>query len=298
MKRSFPHLFTIAFFTAVWLGCKPPQPDPWKESMAFQQWCRAVFHTDSGYVSTTQNALFQQILLARDSSIFYSGYIEFLRADADSFDHKLASLDTFPQDSTGGKYFLTTRGSQRHYVACILIGNDFGGDPYIFDIAEKDGVFRLESWKDYHHGLHACCWHGKMAGFYRVGPWFFLNTCNTGSGYCAKTAHLLFFPLLSKVDTVEEKAIIPMGTFQWFFDFEKDDQSVEGYKGKLTDGGNVLYCDYHTYLESSHGEATPVTDKQSDYRAIFRVDTALRQVILLNKEDIAKQEFGDYIIKE
>lgn len=296
MKHISATFFFIVIITTGWFACKTYCPDPWKESKPFQQWCRAVFRSDSGYVSTSQNAVFQQILLERDSSMFYGGYIEFLRADADSFEHKLASLDTFPRDSPGGKYFLATRGGQRHYVACLLIGNDFGGYPYVFDISEKDGVFRLESWKDYQHGLHACCWHGNMSGFYRVGPWFLVNTCNTGSGYCANKAHLLFFPLLSKIDIVEEKAIIPLGSFQWFF--EKDDQSVEGFEGKLIDGGDVLYCDYHNYLESSHGEEATVIVRQSDFRAVFKVDTALRQVILLNKEDVAKQEFGDYIIPE
>lgn len=165
-----------------------------------------AFDSDSGYVDSDKGQVFERLICTSDSAILDPDYCAGVAAD------------TLPKPSDGrtpavGKYYKTRLSDGSERIAYCQIFEPGGWEsPFVFEIIRKEEVYTLGSWSMFTHGNWNCCWDGPMSGFYQSGKYFFLETCNTGSGFCASTAHFLSFPLRNEQEAFSE---VPVYMHQW-----------------------------------------------------------------------------------
>jgi hypothetical protein len=300
MKIIIQTLLLMALTIFVMASCRTQRNSArdlvWLKSEAFQQWCRFTFHRDSGMVSSAQNSFLQHLLVSNDTSFFAAEYNQMILDDSTYAGKNFGRLDTFQRDSFGGKYFRgkVLAGSVQWVLCCPFNISGFGGDPFVFEITESNGKFNLTSWNAFYHGNYACCWHEPMDGFYKMGTWFFVNTCGTGSGFCSNTANLLFFPLSAPSDTLEKPKAIPVSFFQQF-------QQRELLEGKFQVRHDTIIGEYTYKLDSlrfSEEEKIIYFPMQKEaFQVLLKVDTVQRCIIMLNRKQIMDVKPGIWMFE-
>ena len=95
--------------------------------------------------------------------------------------------DLLKSSDTIGKYYKV--GSTGNYFACLI---DYS-DKYAFEthlLLELSPNGNLLKSERYIHGNYPCCWDNYYSGFGKMGNYFYIETCATGSGFCASELYL------------------------------------------------------------------------------------------------------------
>lgn len=290
MKRRFPFLFVIGIIAAGCLGLKTSRPDPWRESKAFQQWCRFTFHSDSGYISGGQNGFLLQLTMRHAPEMFTPEYIQDLTDDSVFAEKNLVHLDTFPKDSSGGKFYrVQLPGNVTRWMLCALFPSSFDAAPYVFEILEKDGVFSVNDLTMFVHGKYYCDESEAKDLLCKVGDWFFVNICDTGTAFCCCQANVLFFPFDVQGDSIPKTFPVPV----CFFNGMLDGTQTQGFiSSQFYARGDTIFGTYHYQMDSTLFWNDPLiedvqkTVQQGHFTAVMKIDTANRTVKLLNEKEI------------
>ncbi len=275
--------FALLAGTLIW--SQPARRHALAESEVFQQWCRFTFCQDSGFVTRAQSTFFQRLLAQRDSTIFVPEYNRLLLTDSRYDESNWARFDTFSRDSFGGKFYKgNAANGVQQWVICLPVTSTMDDDPYVFEIKNEKGKFKVASWDVFPHGNYACCWNEPMDGFYKIGRWFFVNSCGTGSGFCSSAAHLLFFPLSIPNDTLNRPTVIPQYYFQGYPD-------EEYLKSTCRVHGDTIFADYFFSRDSVidlEDHEKHIRLEEARFTALFKIDTARRCIQLLNRTDVLR----------
>lgn len=253
-------------------GFRPDADPPGDE--AFRQWCREVYTADSGYVNSAQEYRLIRLICDADTSVFTAPYCEFFRSDT------LHCSTPVAPDSTGKYYRQLLPDGTIRWVLCMQVAL-YWEVPYVFEIRQDGNRFTLAGWDVFPHGNYACCWHTPMSGFYKTGPYFLLETCNTGSAFCAGTAGVLFFPLAGSNDSMPESADIPV------YFYQGQGRCNQYLSSQPMLAGDTLLVNYTFAQEDPE---TGDCRKQYSFSAFFKIDARNRTVVLLNREAILKYE--------
>lgn len=121
---------------------------------------------DSGYILKPQ-AL--KLLMQGDYEGIYNDTIDF-RSYAE-----LKDTDTI------GKYYRMHNGN---LFACIndIIHSKSGAGQLLAEMSADGNMLRSEY---YSNGMYLCCWDRWYDGFNKIGPYYVLDQCGTGSGHCS-----------------------------------------------------------------------------------------------------------------
>ena len=120
-----------------------------------------------------------------------SGYI--LKKEGISILLKIESNDTIDTNystlkdtDTIGKYYKTKNGN---YLACVLdiIHPIRNASPVLIEYTPKGKIINTEN---YYGGMYLCCWKNNYEGFKRLGDYYSIKTCGTGSGFCSGNIYL------------------------------------------------------------------------------------------------------------
>lgn len=270
-------------------ACKPDMRDKWGRNGPFQQWCSAVFQADSGFINEPQGYQLQALVEEIDTAIFlveHSNWDLPLQGPTVSFS---------PLERITGKYYRDVKADGViRWILCLNALTEVGEHPYILEIGQNEKDFSLVSWALYYHGMYDCCWHGPMRGFFRLGPYFFIKTCNTGSLFCAGKAHPLYFPQRNKEET--EPLAIPVSF--WQRQGGRFGQSVESTWQLASD---TLIVQYEYNLDTFEDQEGPPCDDclpHDRFTAFYKIDTVLQTVKLLNREAIMQHEEASSMFDE
>ncbi|MFI5204533.1 MAG: hypothetical protein ACHQF2_08570, partial [Flavobacteriales bacterium] len=102
-----------------------------------------------------------------------------------------SNWDQFKPTQAVGKYYKSYETG--NYVVCLI---DYGGR-HIFEThvlleltPKSPGVFKLVEAERYFHGNYPCCWTNATDGFFKMGNFFCIRTCGTGSGFCSSEMYV------------------------------------------------------------------------------------------------------------
>ena len=301
MKRRFPFLLAIGIISAGCQGLKASRPDPWQESSAFQQWCRFTLHHDSGYISAGQNGFLLQMTMRHAPQMFTPEYIQDLTDDSIFTEKNLVHLDTFPKDSSGGKFYrVQLPGNVTRWMLCALFPSSFDATPYVFEILEKDGVFRVNDQAEFVHGKYFCAQGKAQDLFCKVGECFFVNVCDTGTAFCCCQANVLFFPFDVRGDSSTKTFPVPA----YFFNGMLEGGQTEGMiTSQFFARGDTIFGTYHYQTDSTlywnepSKEDVQKTIQQGHFTAVMKIDNVNRTVKLLNEKEIRQIKGIDWVFE-
>lgn len=198
-------------------------------------------------------------------------------------------------EEISGKYFRSTDKGLTKWVLCLNVYLDGWENPYIFEIQQRADKFTIASWGHYRHSSYACCWDGPMGGFYRLGPYFFVETCGRGSGFCAGEANILFFPL-QRASIQADPPGIPVSWFQsgvaW----------PEYLNSRFTVKNDTIVVNYEYELDS-----TIVLDRERDtfiplehyyFQALFKAEPVAHRLQLINRNTISQYKRAGILFDE
>jgi hypothetical protein len=101
-------------------------------------------------------------------------------------DTTIADWSYTADNDTIGKYYQLDKDSG--YLACILNYSRDGGEHLsLFEI--DPGGFVKKTFP-YYYGTSHCCWSLVFDGFGRLGNYFFIRTCGTGTAFCGSELYL------------------------------------------------------------------------------------------------------------
>lgn len=140
--------------------------------------CPNVFKRDSGYLRKKEALEILKIASPRlyDSIPFQEG------------------LKNILERSYMGKYY-KEKGQNKY----ILYIEYLSSSNYIFEIYPDLNIIK---YRDFASGNYNCCWGSDFDGFRKIGEFYSIRYCGTGSGYCA--GHVYIF---KDLDHVPENSI-------------------------------------------------------------------------------------------
>jgi hypothetical protein len=101
-------------------------------------------------------------------------------------DTTMADWSDTPDNDTIGKYYQLNKDSG--YLACIL-NYTKDGNEYLL-LFETDTTGSVKKTFPYYYGTSHCCWAAAFDGFGRLGNYFFVRTCETGTAFCGSDLYL------------------------------------------------------------------------------------------------------------
>lgn len=301
MRHIASLLLSIVFFATAWFACKTPAPDPWKESSAFQQWCRFTFHSDSGYISDAQCSFLLQLTMRYEPQMFTPEYIQDLTDDSLFAERNIEHLDTFPKDSSGGKFYrVQLSGNVTRWMLCAFFPSTFDEDAYIFEILEEDGIYSVNDMTMFGHSNYFCGDGKSRDVFYRTGDWFLVNTCGTGTAFCCCQANLLFLPFHVDGDSIDKALPIPARFYAGMMAGGQTSGIISSqfFARHDTIFGNYQYqVDSTLYWNETLKEEVQKTVQQGHFTAVMKIDTVNRTVTLLNEKEIKQIKGIDWVFE-
>lgn len=132
-----------------------------------------TFKGESGYLKKL-DAL-ELIKLAGGNGVIRSesSYIDFTRWDEVKESEVMAK---YYKDKHVGRYMVYVDNK-----ACPFPDNM---------VLQVDIINKTIDRKTFPSGNYNCCWQGQFDGFKKVGEYYYIRPCGTGSGYCAADIHL------------------------------------------------------------------------------------------------------------
>lgn len=116
-----------------------------------------------------------------------SGYITKKEGLQFLLNHGLTDMtDSFwnvsSDNDTIAKYYLDSLSG--NYFCCFIdLSSKYTFETHLLiEINKLGNVLKSER---YFHGNYSCCWKSYYEGFSRIGEYYCLKTCGTGSGYCS-----------------------------------------------------------------------------------------------------------------
>jgi hypothetical protein len=141
--------------------------------------CPNVFKRDSGFLRKKE-AL--EILKIANHTLY----------DSIPFQEELKDI---AEKAYMGKYY--KEKDQNKYILYIQY---LSSSNYIFEIYPDLNIIK---YRDFPSGNYNCCWASDFDGFKKIGEFYSIRYCGTGSGYCA--GHVYIF---KDLDNVPENSII------------------------------------------------------------------------------------------
>ncbi len=168
-------------------------PDSTDQAAIGKKGVGVTFSSDSGFVTKQEGVRFLLSVIPADTSR--------------SFWKHVTDSDTI------GRYY--QQHGSGHYVLCLA---DYSGvydfeTHLLFEVKADGTVLKAER---YYHGNYPCCWNNAYEGFYKMGDFFVMTVCGTGSGYCGSEVYV-FRELISQS---KQNSI---RTHYWFSDPEGGD---------------------------------------------------------------------------
>ena len=271
----------VLAFSLPLLCCRP-------DAGPYQQWCEQSFRPDSGFVNSSQATELQRLICRYDSAVFSDEYRPVL----------LGMLDEQPvstQDSLGKYYGFRLPNGDERYVLYLPVNILFGDAILLLEFKSHQGVWTFEGHEWFFHGNHACCLENDWSEFSRLGPYLYVKTCGTGSGFCSGAANFVFFPLTPNDDNDYQAPAIHLMWWQSFL-------LSESLTGSLHTAGDTIVAEYtydvDTLTEDPAGEMIPHPVYNTRFTALFQIDTAARKIRLLDREAVLREKRLDYLFEE
>ncbi len=254
----------------------------------YQKWCEQVFRADSGFVSSAREKELLLLICRHDTAVFQSPYREFLL-------ETMSAPDSVVYDSSGKYYRGREIDGERQWVLCLVLNAVTAELPFVIEFTERNGIFSLNSWGRYYHGNYGCCWENRWEEFAKLGPYFYVETCGTGTGFCSGTANFLTFPLSPNDDNEDTHPSIPLLWFQSYL-------LQEALEGRLSIRGDTIVADYtykvDTLIENAAEEMIPHPVYDTRFTALFRFDPEQRKLTLLNRGAVLREERLKYFFED
>lgn len=257
-------------------------------SHPYQKWCEQAFRADSGFVNSTQALQLLQLICQNDTALFGSQYCASQKG--------ALSVVNLSQSDSSGKYYLGREiNGERQWVLCTTINMVMDGMPFVLEFTERQGAFTLNGYRQYYHGNYACCWQGHWEEFAKMGPYFYVETCGTGSGFCAASANFLTFPLSPNTDNEAPSPSITLRSFQAY-------PLREVLQGKMNMRGDTIVVDYtyqvDSFIENAAKEMVPHSLYDTRFTALFGFDPAQQKFSLLNREAVLREKRLEYLFED
>ncbi len=128
-----------------------------------------------------------KLILSHDSGfVIKKNGLSFLLANAltdttDSFWNQLKDSDTI------GKYY-KVRETNNYFYCTIDLTRKYTFETHL--LIEINTIGDILKSERFFHGNYLCCWDNYYEGFKKYGDYFGIETCGTGSGYCASYLYL------------------------------------------------------------------------------------------------------------
>jgi len=133
-----------------------------------------IFVGDSGYILKNNGLEILKHLASKDITFnIEPQYKEYM------------TWDSIPSTDTLGIYY-KDEGKNSYHAFIENIA-------YIFDtslIIEVDIEKQSIKPEEFHGAMYKCCWNGRFDGFRKIGKYYYIKVCGTGSGYCAGDFYL------------------------------------------------------------------------------------------------------------
>lgn len=101
-------------------------------------------------------------------------------------DTTMADWSYTADNDTIGKYYKL--GKDSGYLACILDHAGDGSENLLLFEIDPGGVVKKSF--HYFYGTCHCCWANAFDGFGKIGHYFFVRTCGTGTAMCTSDLYL------------------------------------------------------------------------------------------------------------
>ncbi len=279
MLRNLSFFLPPVLAFSLFAFCDQPDASP------YQNWCEQNLRADSGFVSSAQTAALQRLICQHDSAVFTDEYRPVLL-------QMLDSSQVAPNDSAGKFYRLRFPDGDFHYVLYLPINLLFAEGLLVLDFREQKTGFSFGGYEWFFHGNHSCCLNNDWSEFSRLGPYLYIETCGTGTGFCSGQINFLTFPLVHNDDNDYEAPSVIVQWWQYFLLAEQLD-------GGLHMAGDTIVADYtyhaDTLLEDAAGEMIPHPVYDSRFTALYHLDTANRSIRLLNRDAVLQEKRLDYL---
>lgn len=133
-----------------------------------------IFVGDSGYIFKDNGLEILKYLASKDSTIN-------IEPDQNNY----LTWDSIASTDTLGIYYKDE--GQNSYHAFIE------NIAYMFDsslLIEVDIENQSIKPEEFHGAMYKCCWNSRFDGFRKIGKYYYIKVCGTGSGYCAGDFYL------------------------------------------------------------------------------------------------------------
>ena len=181
-----------------------------KKQTDINLWCNKILISESGQIASKDGFDFLLLTNLIDSTTNAWNYI----------------LENY---SVIGKYF--RKKEKNAYILCIADYSLAFTTHIVFHLKKENGIWEVQN-KRYYHGNYPCSWATTISGFGKIGNYFYIDICGTGSAVCRADRTIIC--------NINKDIVLPY--YHSFFDVESN--IAEGYECEMEADGNTITGEY------------------------------------------------------